>query len=116
MVVIAVLLLGWLALTALRIGLALRFLARDPKGSIPGDDRVTVMQPILSGDPSLGRNLEENLRYNPEARFLWLIDEDDGVARDLAARWQGTSRSSSRRRRPRGATPRSSSSLSACRA
>ena len=80
-------LLVWLGLTALRIGLALRFLAREPKGSAPGD--VTVMQPILSGDPTLGRNLEENLRNNPEARFLWLIDEDDGAARELASRWEG---------------------------
>lgn len=86
---IYVLLLVWLGLTALRIGLVLRFLARDPKGSLPGDDQVTVMQAILSGDPSLGCNLEENLGNHPEARFLWLIDEDDGVARELAARWQG---------------------------
>lgn len=86
---IYVLLLGWLGLTALRIGLALRFLARDPKGSLPGDGQVTVMQAILSGDPSLGRNLEENLGNHPEARFLWLIDEDDGAAREIAARWQG---------------------------
>lgn len=86
---IPVLLVVWLALTALRIGLAMRFFSRDRKESAPGDDQVTVMQPILSGDPSLGRNLEENLRHNPEVRFLWLIDEDDAVARDLAARWQG---------------------------
>jgi len=88
MVVVAALLLAWLALTALRIGLALRFLVRDLKEGAPGDDRVTVMQPILSGDPSLGRNLEENLRHNPDARFLWLIDEDDAAARELASRWQ----------------------------
>lgn len=89
MVLIYVFLLAWLGLTALRIGLVLRFLALDPKGSVPGDGQVTVMQAILSGDPSLGRNLEENLRHNPDAHFLWLIDGDDGVARELASRWEG---------------------------
>src|SRR6185436_1147526 len=59
-----VLLLAWLVyglLTALRLGLALRFLARDRREErTPGDgfdeSRVTVMQAILSGDPTLGRN------------------------------------------------------------
>jgi ceramide glucosyltransferase len=90
---ISTLLLSWLVyalLTGLRIGLALRFLARDarvPRDAHPRDDgQVTVMQAILSGDPSLGRNLEENLRHHPEAHFLWLIDEDDGTAQALAAR------------------------------
>ncbi len=89
---ISLLLVAWLihgSLTALRIGLAVRFLARDRKetgASGPGFDesRVTVMQAILSGDPTLRRNLEENLRHHPEARFLWLIDEDDSVAREIA--------------------------------
>ncbi len=88
---IPLLLLVWLIyglLTVLRVSLALRFLARDVPG-VPDDGKVTVMQAILSGDPSLERNLEENLRHNPEAHFLWLIDEDDEVARELAARWQG---------------------------
>jgi ceramide glucosyltransferase len=92
--VIPVLLFAWLAyglLTALRAGLALRFLARDRKENVPGvagtgldESEVTVMQAILSGDPTLGRNLEENLRNHPEARFLWLVDEDDMAAREMA--------------------------------
>ena len=91
---IPVLLLAWLVyglLTALRIGLALRFLARDRREErAPGEEfdesRVTVMQAILSGDPTLGRNLEENLRHHPRACFLWLVDEDDPVARELTER------------------------------
>lgn len=91
---IAALLLVWLVyglLTAVRVGLALRFLARDRRqDGAPGkgfdEGRVTVMQAILSGDPTLGRNLEENLRHHPRARFLWLVDEDDPVARELTGR------------------------------
>jgi ceramide glucosyltransferase len=90
--VIPLLLLVWLIyglLTVLRVGLALRFLARDRHvPNVSDDSQVTVMQAILSGDPSLGRNLEENLSNHPETRFLWLIDEDDEVARELAARLQ----------------------------
>lgn len=88
---IGALLFAWLVyglLTAIRVGLALRFLAHDRrqdgaprKGFDEG--RVTVMQAILSGDPTLGRNLEENLRHHPRAGFLWLVDEDDPVAREL---------------------------------
>lgn len=91
---IRVLLLAWLVyglLTALRAGLALRFLARDRRESPASGEgfdegRVTVMQAILSGDPTLGRNLEENLRHHPRARFLWLVDEDDPVGRELTGR------------------------------
>jgi ceramide glucosyltransferase len=88
-------------LTALRIGLAFRFLARDPAAdgaSAPAappagaGGPITVMQPILSGDPTLARNLEENLRHHPAAHFLWLIDEDDAPARELAARLQAEHR------------------------
>ncbi len=92
---ISALLMAWAiygSLTALRIGLAVRFLARDRKAAaVSGatgagfdESRVTVMQAILSGDPTLRRNLEENLQHHPEARFLWLIDEDDLVARGIA--------------------------------
>jgi ceramide glucosyltransferase len=92
--VIPALLLAWLVyglLTALRAGLALRFLARDRRANRSAaegfdEGRVTVMQAILGGDPTLGRNLEENLRHHPRARFLWLVDEDDPVARELAGR------------------------------
>ena len=38
---------------------------------------ATIVQPILSGDPDLPAALAENLAALPEARFLWLIDDDD---------------------------------------
>ncbi len=44
---------------------------------------ISILQPILSGDPTLwdclARNLQMNTCYQTE--FLWLIDEDDEVAR-----------------------------------
>ena len=47
---------------------------------------VAVLQPILSGDPALETVLAGNLAALPDARFVWLVDEDDPVAADVAAR------------------------------
>ena len=47
---------------------------------------VAVLQPILSGDPALGTVLAGNLAALPDARFVWLVDDDDPVAADVAAR------------------------------
>jgi len=40
------------------------------------DSDLTIVQPILSGDPLLKKCLEHNLQWS-EVLFLWLIDEDD---------------------------------------
>jgi ceramide glucosyltransferase len=45
--------------------------------------KVSILQPILSGDPHLPQVLEDNLRAMAEARFFWLTDDDDGVAQTL---------------------------------
>jgi ceramide glucosyltransferase len=47
--------------------------------------RVAILQPILSGDADLANTLAANLRTLPNAEFCWLIDEDDALARALAA-------------------------------
>ena len=47
---------------------------------------VAVLQPILSGDPALETVLAGNLAALPDARFVWLVDDDDPVAADVAAR------------------------------
>ncbi|MBP9907082.1 MAG: glycosyltransferase [Rhodoferax sp.] len=44
---------------------------------------VSILQPILSGDPHLPKVLEDNLRAMAEAHFFWLIDDDDAVAQTL---------------------------------
>ena len=38
---------------------------------------VTIVQPLLSGDPRLQQVLATNLQTLPEQAFLWLIDRDD---------------------------------------
>lgn len=46
---------------------------------------VSILQPILSGDPTLKACLEANLRSSTTCRreFLWLVDDDDLVAQDI---------------------------------
>lgn len=45
--------------------------------------QVTIVQPILSGDPTLEETLTYNLHAHPEVNFLWLIDDNDQEAQDL---------------------------------
>lgn len=42
---------------------------------------VDVAQAILSGDPRLADVLADTVRALPDARFLWLVDENDASAR-----------------------------------
>jgi len=79
-------------LSAVRIALSVRNWRRVQAGSrsasAHGDAQsasgpITVMQPILSGDPALPRLLGENLANNPSARFLWLVDLDDAEGRRI---------------------------------
>ncbi|HEX7833375.1 MAG TPA: glycosyltransferase, partial [Thermoanaerobaculia bacterium] len=42
------------------------------------DAPITILQPILGGDPALEQTLRANLAQAPaHARFLWLVDDDD---------------------------------------
>lgn len=76
----------YVLLTGVRFALTAAFFARTAPAR--GDARgVTVLQPILSGDPTLESCLSANLRNQPEARFIWLIDDDDAEAQRLAARY-----------------------------
>ncbi len=47
---------------------------------------VTVVQPILSGDPSLGDNLRANARLKTTLplHWVWMVDADDAPGRRLA--------------------------------
>ncbi|AHG18367.1 glycosyl transferase [Chania multitudinisentens RB-25] len=49
---------------------------------------VTVIQPILSGDPALESVLASNLENLCETKFLWLIDDDDIQAARVTQRLQ----------------------------
>jgi len=56
---------------------------------------VSVLQPILSGDPDLEEALEHNLGTLGEARFIWLVDDEDveaaRITHDLQQRFPESS-------------------------
>ena len=77
---------AYLAIFALKAALSLRYLRRHPE-PVGADGAITVLQPILSGDPWLEAALTRNLVVAPpETRFLWLIDEDDDEGFRVAER------------------------------
>jgi ceramide glucosyltransferase len=79
---------AYLAILLGKAILAMRYAARYPRPepragqASDGVDLSTAMivQPILSGDPDLPAALADNLAALPDARFLWLIDDDDREA------------------------------------
>jgi len=65
-----------------RLAAVARFFRRpDPPDADP-PRLVSILQPILSGDPTLESCLAENLRMRTrhQIEFVWLIDEDDAEA------------------------------------
>ncbi|MBL9199480.1 MAG: glycosyltransferase [Opitutaceae bacterium] len=81
------LLLGgaYLALLAGKALLAWRYAARQPAPPADPDfSAVTILQPILGGDPRLADTLAANLAALPGARFLWLLDSEDTPGRAAA--------------------------------
>lgn len=50
------------------------------------EKEYTVVQPVLSGDPRLEEDLEENLKNLSEMKFIWLIDKKDAKAREISYR------------------------------
>ncbi len=80
---------GYLALQGAKAAAALRAASRAPAATQPDDeaiDKVVAVQPILSGDPGLEDALRDNLLSLTGARFVWLVDEDDTEARQVADR------------------------------
>lgn len=71
----------WAAATAVRAWAVHRFFAEqeEARQDEPALDGLTILQPILGGDPALRGCLQENVRNTPGARFLWLVDEDDAA-------------------------------------
>lgn len=59
---------------AIRLALAWQIRPRTDEGPAPS---LTVLQPILSGDPALATTLAHGPDHAPDARFLWLVDADD---------------------------------------
>ncbi|MBT8226507.1 MAG: glycosyltransferase [Dactylosporangium sp.] len=75
-------------LTGVRFALAAAVLRRPEPVYDRDSGPVTILQAVLSGDPTLAGNLRENLANQPDARFVWLIDASDAegwrIADDLA--------------------------------
>lgn len=92
MLILAVTVVLYLGILLLKAGLASWILHRPQPDRAGPQQSVTIMQPILSGDPALSAVLESNLsRLAPAAAFCWLVDDDDGeaqrICRDLRQRY-----------------------------
>ena len=76
---------AYLALMSVRAYLCVHY----KRSSVAAADHpyceVTIVQPILSGDPLLEETLRHNVEEAPKwARFLWLIDDGDHTALGIA--------------------------------
>ena len=79
---------GLLAAKAALAGIAVgrrRARLRAASGAPIAPRDLTIVQPILSGDPQLEDALAATLVACPDARVLWLVDEDDAEGRRAAA-------------------------------
>lgn len=76
----------WLMIFSFKLFFALRILRAADKKIADNIDNVTILQPILSGDPALESVLEMNLRTLSGVHFVWLIDRDDAEAGEITAR------------------------------
>jgi ceramide glucosyltransferase len=74
----------YLAILLLKFQLSLRSMRREAAGDAPfSAGEITIVQPILGGDPRLADVLRQTLRNTPQAtRFLWLVDSDDSHGRN----------------------------------
>jgi len=81
----------WLVILLFKSGFALKMLRLPRRECAINSGNVTVMQPILGGDPALASVLQSNLQHLPDAHFLWLVDDDDNegwrITQDLQQRY-----------------------------
>jgi ceramide glucosyltransferase len=83
MITLAIYVIIFVAKTAL----TWRYISHYPKPVIDKEcHAVTICQAILSGDPDLEDALLANLVAIPQARFVWLIDQDDEPAAQITSR------------------------------
>ena len=78
----------WLLILFFKLVIALKILrsaAHDYEGEL---HHVTVMQPILSGDPALESVLAATVEQLQGAAFAWLVDDDDSEAARVVTRLQ----------------------------
>ena len=74
----------YLAILLAKFQSSLRVIRREAIGDLPlAAKQITIVQPILGGDPRLIDMLRQTLRNTPSAtQFLWLVDGDDRPGRD----------------------------------
>ena len=82
---------AYLGIFALKFALSWRYASLHRETEV-AEAPITVMQPILSGDPFLAFSLRHNLEVTPSfATFLWLLDENDAeawrIADSLVSQW-----------------------------
>lgn len=78
----------WLGILLFKLCFSMRILNAPERHTQGNFSDITVMQPILSGDPALESVLAANLKTLQGARFLWLIDTDDVEAERVTQRLQ----------------------------
>lgn len=78
--------ISWLSIIIIKMLLTLRVIAKKPPVDTQERSKnVTLLQPILSGDPNLAAMLEANVCQLQQAGFIWLIDDDDRVAQEVVS-------------------------------
>ena len=67
--------------------LVVRFFSLPVPAQIKPVNLVSILQPILSGDPTLSEGLEQNLNMKASysLEFLWLVDDDDLEAQRICS-------------------------------
>jgi ceramide glucosyltransferase len=73
----------YLAQLGLKAALAWSVRAREPVPAPASLQRVTVIQPVMSGDETLAAILGAGLAELPECPVIWIADEVDAEARQL---------------------------------
>lgn len=80
MIAVSVIGAFYLGQLLLKTALAERYARlRRTDQALSSNTSVTIVQPILGGDPLLSATLDATVRALPDANFLWLIDTDDPV-------------------------------------
>lgn len=75
---------AWLLILLVKTVLTLNVIRRERRQKYqPLFEKVTIIQPILSGDPTLASVLETNVIALEQASFMWLIDDNDAVAKNI---------------------------------
>jgi ceramide glucosyltransferase len=79
----AIIAIVYLAQLWLKTGLALLHRVRERRPAPMALERVTVIQPVTSGDETLRANLLANVDELHDASLIWVVDRSDDAARDL---------------------------------